>query len=150
MSARLKKYRRRLERGSSVLAVILMMLPMLFMIDLITAIAIGGYAQVNVAASARNCVRSGAATLSSGLGPAQGQDVGMETLRKAHLDGRNPKVTVRAGSNWDRGGTVSCTVEVTVPFGALRLMGRIIGSPNITIRETQSTVIEQWNSRWNN
>src|SRR5260221_1795562 len=44
----------RLERGSSVVAIILMILPLLTVIDLIAAIAMGGYAQVNVAAAARN------------------------------------------------------------------------------------------------
>src|SRR5258708_5906900 len=119
--------RRKLERGTSVVGVILMILPMLFVIDLISAIVIGGYAQVNVAAATRNCTRMAAATLSSGLGPAQGQTEGLDTLKLAHLENRHPLVNVRAQGTWDRGGTVGCTVQVTVPFGAIGLIARLVG-----------------------
>src|SRR5436853_7773028 len=118
----MRKRLRRLQRGSSVVAVMLLILPMLTVVDLITVIAVGGYAQVNVAAATRNCVRMAGATLSSGLGPAQGQQTGLDTLKAANLGSRHPQVSVHATSNWDRGGTVQCTVQVSVPFGALGLI----------------------------
>src|SRR5579859_3521071 len=141
---------RRGARGSSVVGLALMFIPMLFLIDLISCIAIGGHAQVNVAAAARSCVRMAAATLSTNLGPAQGEQVGMDALKAAGLGRRDPQVSVRAQGSWDRGGTVSCSAQVTVPFGALGLIGRLVGRHDITVHERQSTTIETWNSNWNN
>lgn len=140
---------RTLERGSSVVGLLLMFLPLMLVIDLISAIAMGGYAQVNVAAAARNCARMAAATLSQDLGPVQGEAVGMDTLRAAGLSRRNPQVNVSAG-DWQRGGTVNCSAQVTVPFGAMGLIGHLIGVHDVTVKESRSTQIEYYNSDWNN
>src|SRR5579859_389658 len=140
---------RTLERGSAVVGLLLMFIPLLLVIDLTSAIAMGGYAQVNVAAAARNCARMAAATLSQTLGPTQGEAVGMDTLKQAGLSRRDPHVSVGAG-DWQRGGTVSCTAQVTVPFGAMGLIGHLIGVHDVKISESRQTQIEYYNSDWNN
>jgi hypothetical protein len=131
-----------------VVGLLLMFIPLMLVIDLISAIAMGGYAQVNVAAAARNCARMAAATLAQDLGPVQGESVGMDTLKQAGLSQRNPQVSV--SGDWQRGGMVSCNAQVTVPFGAMGLIGHLIGVHDVTVKETRQTEVEYYNSDWNN
>ncbi len=141
--------RRRFERGSSpVITFLGLILPMFLLLDLISALVIARPAQISVAAAARNCVRMAVASLNGVLGPQQGETVGLETLTSAGLAGRDPHVNVTGEEGWDRGGNVSCTAQVTVPFGALGLVARLVGRQSLQIRETQSLSIEQWKSRW--
>ncbi len=146
----IRDLRRRLERGySNVVTFLMLIVPLIAVIDLISAVAIARPAQITAAAAARSCARMATTSLDPVIGQRQGREMALRTLNGAGYGSKNEvNVQISAPGGWGRGQPVRCTVRLTVPFGGFGLIGALIGQPQLTPRDTAQANIEAWRSDW--
>jgi hypothetical protein len=132
------------EKGQSILELIVV-IPF---IALIIAVALGlgplGTMQLAVQQSANDCAFQAAQSLDPGQVVYQGRFAAYQTIDLYHLSAARTRVAV--SGNFERGGSVQCSVTYDVPVGNFPF-GGIINLPS-TVFHTVTLPIQALRSDW--